>query len=159
MNKDAQDDDFWGELPDASDVELPRDILYQQAALLSQKTQGALVGEVRPVDSSQDRDAHGVGTDGIIWALEIRIPRMNHYRYEVFTVSHSIRLYPVKIIVLLDEWEQIICEDTESFKSTLRDILRHDATRKVIRSLRAQAQDPRERLRLKQDAPDDDIPF
>jgi hypothetical protein len=167
------EEDLWGELPDPSTVEIPEDILNRQADFLSQKTKGMLVGEVRRIDSSESDDFGHRRSSGqnIEWALEIRVPRMDNYTYQLLVAAHNIiHLYPVHVVSTHME-EVVDCNSTEEFKHALRTLFRNEETQRVIRSLFAHATDPRSRLRERQEqqrrgepaptpaSPDDDIPF
>jgi hypothetical protein len=172
------DDDLWGELPDPAAIQIPEDIIRRQADLLSEKTHGTHVGEVRRVDSSGSSDYGGYGNDRhsdqrVEWALEIRVPRMDNYVYQLLTATHDIiRLYPVRVISSHIESGEHECDSTEKFKKALREIFRSEETQRVLQSLRAHATDPRSRLRELREqqrrgeaapppvsGPDDDIPF
>lgn len=169
-----EDDDLWGPLPDATATEIPEDVLVHQAELLSEKTRGTLVGEVRRVDTDYGRSRFQRGHQDaeVELSLHIRVPRMDNYLYHLLSISYNIaRLYPVSVVPTHDEWEPESCADTAEFKACLRRILRHSDTQTVLSALIAHAEDPRERLResrkqferSKQTTPqpetDDDLPF
>ena len=171
----SADEDLWGELPDPATIEIPEDILNRQAAFLSEKTKGMLVGEVRRVDSSSEYSGYGSRRSfdqRIEWALEIRVPRMDNYTYQLLTATHDIiRLYPVRVASTHMQ-EDVECNSTEEFKSTLKLTFRNEETQRVLQSLFAHATDPRSRLRERREQQrreepasttasptDDDIPF
>ena len=169
-----EEEDLWDPLPDPSSVEIPEDVLTRQADLLSRKTQGTLVGEVRRMDTDYRRSRfRGDAGIDVELSLEIRVPRMDNYTYQLIVVGYNMaRLYPVLVVPTHDEWEPQSCVDTEAFKDCLRRILRHADTQGVIAALRAHAEDPRARLHASRKqaeardqaapapaGPDDDLPF
>ena len=169
-----EEDDLWGTLPDPSSVEIPEDVLARQAELLTAKTQGTLVGEVRRIDTDyRGSRFRGEAETDVELSLDIRVPRMDNYTYQLIIIGYNMaHLYPVFVVPAHEGWGNESCVDTEAFKDCLRRILRHSDTQRVIAALRAHAEDPRERLRMshKQSearkqavpppaGPDDDIPF
>lgn len=161
---ERQDDDLWGDLPDISKFKLPEDVLNQQANLLSQKTRGVLVGEVRRIESKRHPGEFYGSSDNydIEWSLEIRVPRMDNYTFQLLIVRHDVHLYPAHVLSTASGWESTACQNTGELREVLRSILRHDDMRTIIGSLLAQGTDPRDRARPKPNVPnvpDDDIPF
>lgn len=167
--------DLWGPLPDASNTEIPEDVLTQQAQVLTDKSEGLLVGDVTRLETDSQDYSYGRGKrrhndPQIELSFDIIVPRMDNYTYRLFLIRYNmVRLYPVTIVYSHDGWEEEYCADTAELRGALRNLFRHQDTQRVISALKAHAQDPRERLRLsrKQANPstktatgvDDDIPF
>ena len=82
-------EDLWGEeiksdpLPAA-----PVSILREQAALLAEKTNNDLKGEVETSASGENRFSH---------SFYIVAPGLDDYRYRLFYINHDVLLYPLQI--------------------------------------------------------------
>jgi hypothetical protein len=76
---------LWGELPNPETIRTPYTILKEQASILSEITNGLLIGEV--INSQKDKF--------FVKILRIKAPALNNYTYSVVEVQHTIKLYPV----------------------------------------------------------------
>ncbi|HEY9668988.1 MAG TPA: hypothetical protein V6C91_19415 [Coleofasciculaceae cyanobacterium] len=76
---------LWGELPKPETIRTPYTILKEQASILSEITNGLLIGEV--INNSKDKFFVNI--------LRIKAPSLNNYTYSVVEVQHTIKLYPV----------------------------------------------------------------
>jgi hypothetical protein len=76
---------LWGELPNIETIRTPYTILKEQASILSEITNGLLIGEV----INNQNNKYFVKT------LRIKAPSLNNYTYSVVEVQHLIQLYPV----------------------------------------------------------------
>jgi hypothetical protein len=76
---------LWGELPKPETIRTPYTILKEQASILSEITNGLLIGEV--INNQRDKF--------FVKILRIKAPSLNNYTYSVVEVQHSIKLYPV----------------------------------------------------------------
>ncbi len=120
--------DLWGEIPSYETIRTPYTILKEQASLLTQKTNGLLIGEV---SRDQARNTQQFAT-----TLWIKAPSLNNYIYSIVSVKHSIQLYPVYIIAETNP--QINCSSEEEFEQALGKILSSPEVKRVISSLLAE---------------------
>ncbi len=106
------------------DVKPPIVMLKQQAAVLGQRTQNILQGEV----SSEQLD-----DNTIYYNFYIVSPALGNYRYKLFWVSQHIdALYPV----WMSGSEKPI-EDEAALRTALMSVFGSEKTRKVVQSLMA----------------------
>ena len=105
--------------------------LKEQASILSSKTGGRIVGEV----SSGRRF---ISTDnGFAHLFFLVAPFLDDYRYQLFSVTHGVGLYPLKVEA--DVMDQVFaCESLGEFQAALRTIFSSPQTIKVIQSILAQ---------------------
>jgi hypothetical protein len=133
-------EDLWPDLTPTAIV-TPASILKTQAAVLSQKSKGLLLGEVE------------TWTDplGIHHRLVLVVPALDNYRYELVGFHHSHNLYPVfidsspvpprrEIIRLREDFvaDQIL-PDEDSFREWLRTVFGATETKRILDNLLAQA--------------------
>jgi hypothetical protein len=84
---------LWGELPNPETIRTPYTILKEQASILSEITNGLLIGEV--INNQKDKYFVNI--------LRIKAPSLNNYTYSVVEVQHLIQLYPVFVKNLTSE--------------------------------------------------------
>lgn len=143
---------LWGELPNPETIRTPYTILKEQASILSEITNGLLIGEV--INNQKD--------EFFVKTLRIKAPSLNNYTYSVVEVQHLIKLYPVfvknltsdpitKATDLIDSLRvnlghSSLLEDPgykkysseEEFENALGQILSSQEVKRVISSLLAQ---------------------
>jgi hypothetical protein len=117
-------------------VRTPHAILAEQAGLLSQNTNGLLVGRVT---RSQE---HG----NFISNLFIVAPSLNNYAYRVLRLYHPVALYPVTVSPEFSS-PNVEAADEKELLAALKEILSSDEIRRVLNGLMAQV------------AVDDEVPF
>jgi hypothetical protein len=122
--------DLWPDDIGLTSVTTPAAILREQAALLAEKTKGLVEGEVKS-SASGTSFSH---------CLELRVPALEDYRYQLLTVGHPIEQYPVTIGFGGGMRPPINAEDEPAFVRALREVLSSDETKRVIRGLVAQVQ-------------------
>ena len=119
---------LWGDLSELERVVTPKEILLEQASLLTEATKGVLVGQV------SNNSIYGK----FAYDLEVSVPALNNYTYTILTIQHQIELYPVRIItngfVLSTE-----CGSEKEFISALTDILSSKEVKFVLSRLLSQA--------------------
>jgi hypothetical protein len=136
-------------LPDVSNLRTPVSILREQAAALTDETNGTLVGTVATESMAEGairfdrKNDAGQTEQGLIRAtfgvyLDIRVPSLNDYRYRVLTYFQPLELYPGYIRAADDERE---VTDEAQFIEALKSILSSSRVKSVLRSLMAQAAD------------------
>ena len=116
---------FWA-LPDAADIRTPLGILREQAATLTQQTQGVLVGVA---------EARNDGAELVV-TLDVNVPGLNDYRYRILTYRQPIELYPGRLVVVDSDWKAIANE--AEFVAAVRSVLSSDRVKNILGSLRAQ---------------------
>lgn len=119
---------LWGELPNAETIRTPYTILKEQASILSELTNGLLLGEV-VVNHQKDKL--------FVITLRIKAPSLNNYTYSVVEVQQPIQLYPVAIINLLEN-NMTKYSSEEEFENALGEILSSQEVKRVISGLLAQ---------------------
>ena len=119
---------LWGDLSEVERVVTPKEILLEQANVLTQATKGVLVGQVSNNNKS----------DGFSYDLEVCVPALNNYTYTILTVQHQIELYPLRIITN-GGGRYMNCASEEEFTSALMNVLSSKEVKRVLSSLLSQA--------------------
>ena len=131
--------DLWAEDIVTETVRTPVAILREQASLLGKKTQNVILAEV---DSDVSREfKHN---------FNIKVPALGYYSYTLFTITHSIELYPLKAYLDGEVAKEIGVDATENvFGVSIKDeadllellakILKAERTKQIIRTLLAQS--------------------
>lgn len=123
--------DLWGELSLEENIRTPLTVLREQAALLGEKTQHVLQGDVR---------ISHYGVPDFEAEFLITAPALDNYSYRLFSIRYPLTMYPLKIIETITGMLPPIEYPTEeSFISALRLILSHAKVKKIISSLIAQS--------------------
>lgn len=125
--------DLWGEIPSHETIRTPYTILKEQASLLTQKTNGLLIGEV-----SRDQKYNVSKQREIQVTLLIKAPSLNNYTYWVLEVGHPIELYPLSVKDLAGTNPQLDCSSEEEFEQALGNILSSKEVKRVISALLAE---------------------
>lgn len=120
---------LWGSLKDVEIVRTPKTILKEQAQILSEETQGILVGHV-------SESEYGGGNFSV--TLEIQVPAINNYTYEVLNVRHNIDVYPAEVNATRPFLQQR-AEDEGEFIRLVEEILSSNEMRQVVSRLLSQA--------------------
>ncbi len=124
--------DLWPQI-EAVVVRTPGTILKQQAALLGKHTKNLLEGRVL----TQGR------ASGFIHHFMIDAPTLD-YRMELFSVSHDMNLYPVRVetapTVRLDLPPGLLLNSEEEFVDWLKEVFNAAETKRVLATLLAQAE-------------------
>ncbi len=118
-------DDLWGELPDVEEIKTPFVILKEQAELLTEKTDGLLVGEATQKQIGQ----------GFQCMLDIVVPTLNNYKYRVLSLVYKMTLYPLNLSPA--NKPSVSCSDEDEFKKELGNIFKFQETQDVISKLLA----------------------
>lgn len=121
---------LWGELPKFETIRTPYTFLKEQASVLSELTNGLLIGEV--INYAKDKL--------LVMVLRIKAPSLNNYTYSVVEVQHSIKLYPLSVKNLTSDENQEYsqCSSEEEFENALGEILSSPYVKRVISALLAQ---------------------
>lgn len=133
--------DLWPDEIEAIDeIKSPVTILKEQASLLGNKTKNVLKAEVRPTNR--------VGEE-FSYRFFLVAPALQDYHYELFTIWHTITLYPVKFLVdseIAEEFKigkdrTLNAHSEEKFIEILERILKSKKTVEVMQVLLAQSTD------------------
>jgi hypothetical protein len=131
---------LWGELPSSETQRTPYTILKEQASMLTEITNGLLVGEVK---RSSEVDAFseftlGEQSQSFVAYLRIQVPSLNNYTYSVVRIQYPIGLYPVLVKSFAVEDFQLECSSEEEFENALGQILSSQEVKQVISALLTQ---------------------
>ena len=120
---------FWGEIPTPDALpDLPNRILKEQGSLLTEATDGALIGET--VTSDRKKQAFSA-------ALRIKVPSLNNYIYNVVFIEYPINIYPVTVTDRTGG-EKSTCKDLDELRGKLKQILSSERVKAVVSALLAQ---------------------
>ena len=127
-------ENLWGDLPLAENVETPLSLLRTQAAYLGKMTSGLLEGRIVTTQASEDNMHH---------EFRIVVPALGHYSTTLLSVLHPLELYPLKMFLGVTSNFAALppIADEVSFKSRLKEFLQSDRTRRIIQSLVTQAKE------------------
>jgi hypothetical protein len=120
--------DLWPKAKFEADIVTPVSILRKQAALLGEKTQQLVTGEVFTYTSDSPMLSHD---------FRLVVPPLDNYKFQLFRVTHRIdELYP-----LTGYFENATRKipDQSAFVQWLKETLSSESTVKKIDSLMAQA--------------------
>lgn len=134
--------DFWPNDLAVSTVLTPIAILKEQAALLTEKTNGLIVGDVesrRPSPYNVHEYARACSDDGLVHIFRLIVPALDDYCYELLSIIHPVQLYPLELRYSPTDTNWTVTSE-EEFVEVLKNVLSCEATLNVIRSLVAQAQ-------------------
>lgn len=120
---------LWGDLSDIhQNIRTPKSILEEQGRILTEATDGQLVGEVS--------DQSDMGR--FIFGLDVRVPSMNNYQYGVVSISHDIDLYPVHLVDHRGR-RAFDCATEQDYLAALREVLSSRELKNILARLLAQA--------------------
>lgn len=129
-------DDLWGELPDVERIKTPFVILKEQAELLTEKTDGLLVGEVTQRQTGLEAHRFGIAMPtfkGFLCTFDIVAPTLNSYEYKLLSLVYGMDLYPLDLTAA--NKPSVSCSDEDAFKKELGKILTSQETQDVISKL------------------------
>ncbi|MCH7859968.1 MAG: hypothetical protein IID14_09790 [Candidatus Marinimicrobia bacterium] len=125
-------ENLWGELPAVETERTPLVILREQCAILGELTENVLEGRVRKI--WKGNRFHLI--------MEIVAPALDNYVYTVLRVDHGIQMYPLEIVRLNLELDEIgrgnpaqHCKNEAEYINVLRENLSSDTVRRVIMGL------------------------
>lgn len=129
--------DLWAEdILTETPIRTPIAILKEQASLLGKKTQNVVLAEVVPISGAN-----------FYLRFNIKAPALGNYSYTLFTIIHSIGLYPLEIELDddvakelgLDITRSTPVKDEEELIQLLDRVLKAERTKHIIRALLAQS--------------------
>jgi hypothetical protein len=117
---------LWPEQLDPGTEVTPRAVLQRQGQVLSERSSGAVRGEV---------SSRLLGRD-YLHTMSIVAPEIDGFHYFVVRVRHNMNSsYPVRVYVSESEEGGIECESEAAFLKTTRDLLHDPRVTGVVHSL------------------------
>ena len=104
-------------------------ILKEQGSLLTDATDGSLIGEAALSDRHKQHFSA---------VLRIKVPSLNNYIYNIVKVEYPISIYPVTVIDLTGKDQNSVCKSVDELRQKLKQILGSDKVKSVITALLAQ---------------------
>lgn len=143
---------LWGDIPAEEKLpSLPSQILKDQGEILTEATNGILIGEMksgvmavdaetgdrfeRTVDSTHreiDADSQSFAS-----SLRIRVPSLNSYIFDILSISYPIDLYPVRVRDYVNGITTN-CQTVAEYEQELKRTLSSEKVRLVISTLLSQ---------------------
>jgi hypothetical protein len=123
---------LWGDLPlPGKDFRSPKQILTEQANLLTSATKGKLRGVVQMSRSG----------DSLTLDLSIIAPFLDNYQIGIVAAHHKTFMYPLtmKDLVTPGAWSE--CNNEQEFETKLEEIFRSKAVGMTIYALLTQSDD------------------
>jgi hypothetical protein len=118
----AASTDLWGEI-EATQIRTPLVILREQAALLGAKTKNLIEASVK---------THANG-DTFIHQLNLVVPALDNYTYNLFTITHGPSIYPVSVA-----YKTVRFETEQEFIDWLGATLSSPETKRIVSNLLSQ---------------------
>ncbi len=127
--------DLWGDLSLEENIRTPVTILREQAALLGQKTNNLLEGQVNIAQT-------GTLSERFSALFFIVAPLLNNYRYHLLSVQYPpTAMYPLDLQDHSNtgSLKKIVCVDEASFIQALGEVLIQPQVKKILSSLISQS--------------------
>lgn len=152
MSEAAKVKNLWGDLP-VEEFRTPHVMLREQASILTEATNGLLVGTVVkekftkiPFTSPkyvtlkmlEDLQEKHDKQNKYTWTsrLEIIVPSINNYSISIVQIDYPLKMYPLKILsTVTDDYRYQKCETEEEFNQKLEEILSSSDVKKIIAGL------------------------
>lgn len=129
MNQIPKIKNLWGDLPLEDNIRTPYVILKEQASLLTEATNGLLIGTVSRRKYSMKSQ------DGLECILEIKVPSINNYSIAIVAIWYPITLYPSIITSLVTDDKEKECHTEEEMDQVLGKILSSKGVKRIISGL------------------------
>jgi hypothetical protein len=128
----AISEDLWRNDLAMERIQTPVSILRAQAAKLGQKTRNLVEGRVDTL-SREGRIYHRFG---------LVAPALDNYAYDLFTISHPVTMYPIRVDREAEPqgWQNPLATEAE-FVEWLRSALGSKQARRVVDALISQSSD------------------
>jgi len=120
---------LWGNLDTLMNKNTPKSILKEQANHLQRATNGMLV-----VNVNSQGDIKG----DIVHKMNVSVPTLNNYKYNLLTISHKLSLYPLTIHHPV---KGVGVTDEQKFEMELGRIFKSKPVRNALEALLLQARD------------------
>jgi hypothetical protein len=122
--------DLWGIEIETSAARLPVTILREQASLLAKKTKGLVLADVSTMTILAE----------LVHRFDLVVPGLDHYRYELFSIAHGVKGYPVRFVGARIPFSERAAKNEEEFIDKLSAILSSEETKTILETLIAQVQ-------------------
>lgn len=130
MNPTPKIQNLWGDLPLEDSVRTPSVVLREQASLLTEATNGLLIGNVTR-RSTPD-------SSNLISTLEIIVPSLNNYSISIAEIKYPITtMYPLTVISHVKDYSEE-CQTEEEIERVLGGILSSQSVKTIISGLLSQ---------------------
>jgi len=120
---------LWGNLETLMKKNTPKSILKEQALHLQRASKGTLDVKI---------DSQGDIKGDIVHRLNIFVPVLNNYKYNLLTISHKLSMYPLTIHHPVKGVE---VTDEQQFEIELGKIFKSKPVRNALEALLLQARD------------------
>jgi hypothetical protein len=108
----------------------PVAILREQAEHLTKRTSGLVLGRVSTTQKGGK----------LVQRFILEVPSLDDYAYELFTVQHSILLYPAELRHAVTAiTTNTSCDNQEEFQKALQEFFALPEVGKIVTALKAQA--------------------
>lgn len=130
MNETTKIKNLWGNLPVENNIRTPYVILKEQASLLTEATNGLLIGNV-------DRETLTNNSKyNFECMLEIIVPSLDNYSISVLEVFYPVlNIYPSLVVNKIVDSKQYNCNIEEDLYAALEQILSSKEVKRIISSL------------------------
>lgn len=117
-----------------TDIQMPKEILLQQAAYLAKQTKNLLIGDIKTDLGTLE------GTDEkvMVHRFKIKAPSMGNYEFTLLRVMHNFGVYPLTVWNGLNE-KKIEAKSEEEFVKLLSGIFTSTEVKNAINSMVAQS--------------------
>jgi hypothetical protein len=108
-------------------VRTPKTIIEEQAQLLTEATQGMLVGAVEDLtDPGQ-----------FIYTLNVIVPALNNYKYRILTVLHPLEMYPAHLTSNRPLLSKLLASEGD-FEAAVETVLSSTEVKSALSHLKSQ---------------------
>ena len=118
---------LWGDLPLEKTIRTPYIILKEQASILTEATNGLLIGSV--IKENWNSDA---GSSASL--LKVTVPSMDNYSVSIVRIEYLITIYPSRICNLVKNSTSKEVYTEEDLTDQLGEILSSGEVRKIVSS-------------------------
>lgn len=123
---------LWGNLETLMKKNTPKSILKEQAEHLQRSTNDMLVVKI---------DSQGDIKGDIVHRMNVFVPILNNYKYNLLTISHKLSIYP---LVIHHPVKGMDVTDEQQFEHELGKIFKSKPVRNALEALLLQARDLQE---------------
>jgi hypothetical protein len=137
--------DLWPDLMLLPDKKAPVVLLREQAGLLSDKTNGLILGQVDKSKSNAVRVGGKLKIVEFCYKFYLVAPALDNYRYKLFEIGHDIGLYPVGFNIedeikkeISPDGSEPLAKDEREYLEILKKIFNCSKTKTIIFAILSQ---------------------
>ena len=151
MSEAAKIKNLWGDLP-VEEFRTPHVLLREQAAILTEATDGLLVGKVikekfnkkfNNIYLTPSKDVRIKFTEEDLQdkytftsRLEIIVPSINNYSISIAQIDYPLKMYPLRIMsTVTDDYQYHACKTEDELNKQLAEILSSSEVKRIIAGL------------------------